>query len=198
MRVIIITSPVPSNLKELYSQQAEDYVIAVDGAYDDLNIHVDLLVGDFDSLKDKTKIKDINTYELPWNKDITDTKKALEIALDKSPYEIIIFGGIGGNRPEHFIANLFLLITNVKITMINDHTRVYRMGLGVFECIRKDCYYSFFALEPSIVTLEGFMFPLESYELEMFDPLCISNELKNDCGYLIIEKGSVIVFESHK
>ena len=108
MRCIIITKETPNNLDKLYKRQNDDFIIAVDGALDMIDFDVDLVIGDFDSLKNQEKITQFDKIILPKEKDFTDTKKALEIAIGKNPDEIIIYGGIFGERQEHFLANLFL------------------------------------------------------------------------------------------
>jgi len=91
-----------------------EYVVAVDGGYwfcKKLGVIPDLLIGDFDSivpfpksLPQKTQI-----FPLPREKDMTDTHAALVYCLKSGTQHIdIIMPGVG--EPDHFVANLFLLV----------------------------------------------------------------------------------------
>ncbi|MDE7162342.1 MAG: hypothetical protein K2N65_06275, partial [Anaeroplasmataceae bacterium] len=57
-------------------------------------------------------------------------------------------------------------------------------------------FISFFALEDTIITLEGFSYPLTNYYLKNTDPLTISNEIKHDRGIVTIKGGRVLVIQS--
>ena len=92
------------------------FVIAADGGHRharNLGVTVDLLVGDFDSL-DPTDLKaaKASTTEVLQHrvdKDATDLELALDLAIDRSPGEIIVVGGGEGERLDHFVATISLL-----------------------------------------------------------------------------------------
>ena len=176
------------------------YVIGVDeGAYIALQngINLDVAIGDFDSvdakrlayIKSKTQV-----IELSPMKNDTDTGAALKLCKDAT--KIIILGGIQGKRIEHFIANLLLMELNPKIEMLDNNSHMYIMDSSF--SIRKTDYkfISFFALTNTILTLEGFQYPLTNYNLKNTDPLTISNEIIADRGIVTIKDGRILVIQS--
>lgn len=176
------------------------YVIGVDeGAYIALQngINLDVAIGDFDSvdakrlayIKSKTQV-----IELSPMKNDTDTGAALKLCKDAT--KIIILGGIQGKRIEHFIVNLLLMELNPKIEMLDNNSHMYIMDSSF--SIRKTDYkfISFFALTNTILTLEGFQYPLTNYNLKNTDPLTISNEIIADRGIVTIKDGRILVIQS--
>ena len=94
-----------------------DYVIAADAGYEYCrknNIIPDLVLGDFDSLGAAPKHP--NVMQLPVEKDDTDTVFAIKTGLEKGYRHFYIYGGLGGKRSDHTIANLqsLLYIANRK------------------------------------------------------------------------------------
>ncbi|HRF70967.1 MAG TPA: thiamine diphosphokinase, partial [Candidatus Pelethenecus sp.] len=57
-------------------------------------------------------------------------------------------------------------------------------------------FISFFALTNTILTLEGFQYPLTNYNLKNTDPLTISNEIIADRGIVTIKDGRILVIQS--
>lgn len=88
-----------------------DYVIAADAGYEYCcrnDIIPDLVLGDFDSLGAAPKHP--NVMQLPVEKDDTDTMFALKLGLEKGYKRFYIYGGLGGARPDHSLANLQALV----------------------------------------------------------------------------------------
>lgn len=84
-----------------------DYVIAADAGYKycrENNIIPDLVIGDFDSLG--VAPEHPNVLQLPVEKDDTDTVFAIKTGLEKGYRHFYIYGGLGGKRSDHTIANL--------------------------------------------------------------------------------------------
>ena len=176
------------------------YVIGIDkGAKYCLlnNIKMDLALGDFDSVnKDiynellkKTKVIKLNPI-----KDESDTKYAINLVRDYD--EIIIVGGISGNRIEHFYANLILLNNYNNLKIIDDNSIIYTKNNDFV--ILKDEYKfsSFYSLDNStIISLKGFKYNLCDYKLKMNDPLCLSNEIIDDKAYVSL-KGKLLIIRS--
>ena len=90
---------------------AGDYVIAADGGWltcCSLHIVPDLLLGDFDSLG---YVPDFDRVErVPVEKDDTDMMLAIKRGLARGHREFHIYGGMGGRRTDHTIANLQALV----------------------------------------------------------------------------------------
>lgn len=90
-------------------------ILAADGGLKHclaLNLTPDLLVGDLDSVDPQTveNLRQAGTeiQEHPRRKDYTDLELALESALQHSPEEILILGGLG-SRWDQTLTNILLL-----------------------------------------------------------------------------------------
>ncbi len=188
---------------ELAKKECEEaYVVAADkGALYCLenNIPMDVAVGDFDSLS-LEQLKQVETsaksiVKLNPVKDDTDTAHALSLLNDYD--EIHILGGIKGKRVEHMLANVDLLVADPRLTLIDDDSRLHCFASGQYE-IAKEGYefFSFFALEDSLLSLSGFAYPLEHFRLHRHDPLGVSNRLLGDRGYLKLWDGKLLLVAS--
>jgi thiamine pyrophosphokinase len=90
-------------------------VIAADSGADHavaLGLHVDLLVGDLDSVSDAARLAleaaGVAIERHRPDKDQTDLDLALAAAVDRGAAEIVVLGGHGG-RVDHYFANGLLL-----------------------------------------------------------------------------------------
>lgn len=166
------------------------------------NINLNVAIGDFDSTSpielEELIRKKTNMKIYPVKKDITDTYAALELPEVKACEEILILGGITGNRIEHFYANLLLLNKYPNLIIIDDNTTI-RVSKTREILNKTNNFYSFFALEDvTNLTLEGFKFPLIQYNLSKFDSIGISNEIELDKGIVTYDKGTLIIFKTKK
>jgi len=198
MIVKIIIGPQNYDIESLYVKDDNEFVIGVDQgctiAYN-ANIDIDLALGDFDSI-DKESLNPIklqdNVVTYPVRKNYTDSYIAIQEALKMNPSEIIIYGGIGG-RLDHTFANIKLMQLG-SITMINNQTKVYMLDPGKYVIENNYDYVSFFALEDiSGLTLTGFSYDLDNYQLTEEDPLCISNQ---GSGEVSFNEGLLLVIHS--
>ncbi len=85
-----------------------DYVIAADSGYDNakiLGINVDEVVGDMDSI---LEVPNIKATKLIPEKDDTDLKVCVEIAVEYG-VKSIVFLAVTGGRLDHFFANVSIL-----------------------------------------------------------------------------------------
>ncbi|MDY0277147.1 MAG: thiamine diphosphokinase [Acholeplasma sp.] len=199
MKVTVFAPFVPKEITNVITIESDDYVIAVDGAFDELikqKIKIDLVVGDLDSIKDQRKLKSYEVKKLNTVKDTTDTFEAIKIAYQKSN-NVFLIGGIKGNRIEHLLANLTLFETANNLIIKDENSQIYRLNSGK-HLIKKGGYISFFTFGKAIITLEGFKYPLTDYVLKANDPLCISNEIEKLYGEVIIKEGSLLVIETKK
>lgn len=158
-----------------------DY-IGVDGGVEILlkqGIMPKMVVGDFDSLTDKSLIEKIEHIRLPMRKDDTDTAVAIEYLIEKGYNEIMLYGVTGG-RLDHFMAVLCLLkkYRDFHLTIMDTQNKIYLLKSGIHK-IKKEKYQylSFFAVDKTTITIEGCQYPLKEYELSQSDPLCVSNEI---------------------
>lgn len=91
--------------------QPGDYVIAADGGWNDCRdagLVPDLLLGDFDSLAELPSGVAVERH--PVEKDDTDMMLAIKRGLALGHKEFYLYGGMGGQRTDHTIANLQALL----------------------------------------------------------------------------------------
>lgn len=189
MIIKIFTGPLNYDVNSVYQKDEEEFIIAVDqGALMliEHGIPIDLAVGDFDSVNpDEYKAivkssKEVHKFEI--KKDYTDTYLAVIESLEIEHDEIIIYGGIG-KRFDHSYANLNLLRLG-NITMINHDSIMYMLDPDEYNIKNTYKYISFFAIEDvKELTLKGFSYELEKTDLDVFDPLCISNHGEGDLSF---------------
>ena len=175
------------------------YVVGVDkGVYyaSLAKIRLDMAIGDFDSFDisklnlDGTKLKKLNCI-----KDETDTHAAIKEL--KEFEHIYLLGGIQGKRIEHFLANLILFKKYPNLIIIDDYSLIRLCNFKEVLSLSEYKYYSFFALEEVIgLTLNGFKYELQDYNLKPFDALCISNELKERNAEISYSKGKLLLIKT--
>ena len=180
---------------------SDSFIIGVDkGCYilTKNNICYDLAVGDFDSVCDAEynmlEKYAKNIIKLNPIKDKTDTFVALTEAL-KISKDIKILGGISGKRIEHLFANICLLEKYPNIEMLDDDTLIKVLDNDTFINYPDYKFVSFYALKDSFISLSGFKYNLDKYELKLYDPLCISNEVKEN-ALIKIHNGKVLMILS--
>ena len=166
------------------------------------------VVGDFDSVssevlefyKKQTQII-FHTYNA--EKDNTDTDIALKLAIQINSSEITILGALG-KRMDHAIANIHILKdaleANIPCQIIDTYNRIYLINTE--KTLEKDkAYGKYISLIPLTstvegLTLKGFKYPLNKYNLPIGTSLGISNEMIEDIAHIEMEKGILIVIES--
>lgn len=199
MRALIICHPTPKDIRSVIHLLDDDYVVAVDQAVLDLykqRIKIDLAIGDFDSLKNHGVLTNLNVIKLAPEKDVTDTYQALLEANKMGPDEVIIIGGIGGDRIEHFMVHLMHFDAFNNLRIIDEHSEIFMLENQDLKVSFKG-YVSIFAYPDAVVNLVGFKYPLNNYPLTQFDPLGISNEVTGDAT-ISVKKGRVLVVLSKK
>ena len=166
------------------------------------------VVGDFDSVspeilefyKKQPKII-FHTYNA--EKDNTDTDIALKLAIQMKSSEITILGALG-KRMDHALANIHILKdalgANIPCQILDEHNRIYLVNTE--KTLEKDKVYgkyiSLIPLTSTVegLTLKGFKYPLNKYNLPIGISLGISNEIIEDIAHIEMEKGILIVIES--
>lgn len=135
-------------------------------------------VGDFDSLENIERIKDIDVERLPTKKDVTDTHFAIEYARIQGYDEMYLYGVTGG-RLDHFMAVLCLLqkYRDIAIYIFDKGNKVQLLKPGK-HLLNSDgyTYFSVFSIDKATIDLESCMYSLHQYHLTKDDPLCVSNQ----------------------
>jgi thiamine pyrophosphokinase len=192
-------------MKEHYSM-----IIAADkglNVADRLNIGLDFIVGDFDSVsntvlqKYKDKSTPIETF--PTEKDKTDTQIAIELALMHNPSQLDIACATG-SRLDHVIANVHLLLLPVQLgipaCLVDLNNKIY-LKKDNFTIARNKQYGNYVSLLPftekvSGLTLTGFKYPLNHITLSAGSSLGISNEIKEEEARVELTSGTLLVVEA--
>lgn len=174
--------------------------IGVDHGVEELlkqNIEPVFTIGDFDSLKDRETLKNLNLKILPTRKDVTDTHAAVDYAIEKGYDEIELYGVTGG-RLDHFFAVICLLekYKDIDMKIIDKQNYICLLKPGQHKIYSDEYkFISFFALEESLMTLKNAKYLLHDYLLKRDDPLCVSNEVDGD--YMIVENtGDIFLMKS--
>ncbi len=195
MRAIIITYPTPDRISAVVEIKGDDFVIVVDQAFDHAlkqKIPIDLVVGDFDSLSDESLLKGYDVYRLSVEKDVTDTDFAVSYAYAQGYLEVLVIGGFGGTRSEHFLAHTMLFNRFPDLVMVDETSRMFMLESGRHQ-IEGNGFVSIFGYPRARITLKGFKFPLQDYDMELFDTLGISNEVSRTPATIDIMSGRVLV-----
>ncbi len=208
MDILIVSggTPPPESLLKEYAGKS-DYIIAADSGAAPLlkyGIKTDLLLGDFDSLKEEDRLK-ISTDEVriyKRQKDFSDTEAAVREALLLKPENVYMLGATG-TRMDHFLTNLsqlgFLLKEGVHGEIIDPNNRIYMTDKPI-EIKKEEGYISFSSFDGKVnnFTIEGFKYHLKDHTLKFGESLTVSNEFSDDTQYAEISftSGTVIVIHS--
>ncbi len=183
------------------NKNENDLIIAADGGMkhlDSLSVSPDIIIGDFDSLGFVPNGE--NVIKLPVKKDVTDTFAAVDIAEKKGYKTVILLGCTGGERSDHFIANLQTLLyaasKKINAYMIgNNEVFTALDNAKIIFKERKKGFISVFPFEKSsVVSIKGLLYETEKKILTSKTTLGISNEFTGKESYIKAEDGAVIVF----
>lgn len=166
----------------------------------------DWILGDFDSISKEVidwyrKQQEIPIRQYKPEKDDTDTRLGMELALKLGSDKIFLLGATGG-RLDHYMGNLqSLLITAMeeKEGWILDEQNAITVRKAGKICIHKEeqfgKYVSFFSMGDEVtgLSLTGFQYPLDGYALKNSDGIAVSNQLLDDCGIIEFETGYLMM-----
>lgn len=166
------------------------------------------ILGDFDSIRPEVigwyrEQKEIPIREYKPEKDATDTRMGLGLALKLGSDRIFLLGATGG-RLDHYMGNLQSLVVPAmagKEAWILDEQNAMTV-LSRSRTIKKECafgkYISFFSMGDEVrgITLSGFKYPLKDYDMTNFDGIGVSNELAEDTALVEFRQGFLLMVMS--
>ena len=166
------------------------------------------ILGDFDSIDPEVirwyrSQEEIPIREYKPEKDATDTRMGLELAMELGSDRIFLLGATGG-RLDHYMGNLQSLIVPAKChkeAWILDEQNAVTV-LWDRKKKKKRCafgkYISFFSMGDEVrgITLSGFKYPLKDYNMTNFDGIGVSNELAEDTALVEFRQGYLLMVMS--
>ncbi len=191
---------------DYFAERAPDrdsaYVIALDGGYAHLTARAiipDAVIGDFDSLGYIPDFEGVTV--LPRVKDDTDSFWAAKGALWQGYRHFYLVGCTGGERPEHTVANISLMLYLVRhgaVSVIMEGERqMYRVVSAPcrIEFEGEKGNFSAFSLSERTfgVTMRGFEYETDRITLCSDIPLGVSNHFDKDKCALEAEKGDLLL-----
>lgn len=180
-----------------------DLVIAADAGLKHLarlGIEPDIALGDFDSLGYVPEAPSVEVC--PVRKDDTDTMAALKRALELGYRRVLIFGGLGGARFDHSLANVqalawadahgmeaILVGRDCALTAISDGTALE------FDARYSGDFSAFcFGPEASGLCERGLSYSLDDAVLTPDFPLAVSNSFTGERARISVARGRLIVY----
>mgnify|MGYP001655477698 CR=1 FL=1 len=180
---------------------AEDYVIAADGGYTACRragVEPQLLLGDFDSLAEVPALPHVE--RVPVEKDDTDTMLAVKTGLERGEMEFHIYGGMGGRRTDHTIANfqalLYLARRGAQGWLYGQGERYTAVCGGTVTFPARDRgILSVFCLgaDARDVSIQGGQYPLHHAVLTAEFPLGVSNHFVGQPITVSVRDGSLLI-----
>jgi len=179
----------------------DDFLIAADGGYRyavEQGLFPHLVLGDFDSLGSVPQHPHV--VQVPVEKDDTDMMLAVKLALERGYRHMVLYGGLGGARIDHTLANLqtllyaarrgaaaYLVGRGAVLTAVSGGTLSFPSGFAG--------YLSVFAMGPDAegVTLRGLKYELHNGSLSAGFPLGVSNEFTGRAAEISVAQGDLLV-----
>ena len=171
------------------------------------NIVPNYILGDFDSISPKIlsfyEGGEIPVKRFQPEKDATDTRIGLELAMKLGSQKIFLLGATGG-RLDHYMANVKSLLIpmeqGVQAWILDSQNAITVLDQGTK--LKKDRqfgkYVSFFTMGDRVegVTLTGFKYPLKDHTLVNSDEIGVSNEIQEDSAEITFRSGVVLMIMS--
>ena len=182
--------------------QPGDYVIAADGGYAALQaigVAPDFVMGDFDSLGHTPAHPNVETH--PTMKDDTDMMLAVRWALTHGYRRLALYGGLGGARLDHTLANLqslaFLLRHRAR-GYLYDRDFVYTVIENETLALEREVDWGIVSLfsmgdRAEHITLEGLQYPLTDGTIDCGFPLGVSNHIVAPTARITVGRGPLLV-----
>lgn len=170
-----------------------------------------VIVGDFDSVKEgvleyfQKNNPNIKVMKFQPEKDETDTELALRTAMEAGCEKIWLLGATG-TRLDHVLGNIHLLgmamEQGCECIMLDAHNRIrmLKQGIRLKKAEQYGDYISLFPFTPTVkgLTLTGFKYPLQKYELQCYHSLGVSNEITQEEAEISFEDGILLMMESRE
>ena len=179
-----------------------DLCIAADAGFracQQAGVVPDLLLGDFDSMDQPEDFA--NVLRSPVEKDDTDTMLAVKTGLKDGCKEFHLYGGTGGKRLDHTLANLQTLLylrrQGARGYLYDDDfvwTALENEELTVEKTVEWGLFSAFCLGDRAEgVDEEGLQYPLRDAVLTPEFPIGVSNHILESRARVAVRKGALIV-----
>ncbi len=206
-KCIVFTGGVINNYNALnINANDKDYIICADSGYyhaKKLNVHVNVLIGDFDSLERiPDDVDEIIRY--PKEKDDTDTMLAIKYALEKGYSCFEIYGAMG-NRFDHAYANIqsldYIVEHNACGKIITETEELFIIKNSTAKIEKKENYmlsvFSYTNIAKG-VSEKGVKYPLDNVVVTQNFPIGISNEITENFAEITVKDGKLLIIHLKK
>ena len=214
MKILIATGgscTVTPAFRSALMDWAPDRIIAADSGLRHLyamDMKPDLLLGDMDSIApeilERSWKDGLVPRVFPTHKDETDTEIALSIAREIAGEDAVIrVIGAAGDRVDHTYANLHLMNRYYRqVEFWDGRARLWILHGPAVDTVEKPNWFSgkktaYVSLLPfgtpvQSVTLTGFEYPLNRYNMDVNAVIGTSNQLTGTQGRISFEAGSLL------
>lgn len=179
-----------------------DFVIAADAGYQtcrQVGVTPDLLLGDFDSMEIPADFSNIRRS--PVEKDDTDTMLAIKTGLAEGCGEFYLYGGTGGKRLDHTLANLQSLLylrRRGARGWLYDNDFVWTVIENESLTVEKTVEWGLFSAfclgdRAEGIDETGFQYPLRDAVLTPEFPLGVSNHILESAATITVRRGALAV-----
>lgn len=205
-------TPNDATLEIVRTIQNVDLVIAADSGLhtaQKLNMHVDFVVGDFDSVDASALARATSAHTQAIrhsaDKDFTDLESALLLAVDKNSQHIIIVTA-GGGRLDHqfgFVAAMFNpKLRNCKVEALWQNNRLFALQ-GPANCdiatqVGDTVAIQSFSNKSEKISTTGLQWQLTNESLNNFETRGVSNIATKEQISVSVELGQLIVIHQPK
>ncbi len=126
-----------------------------------------------------------------------ETDKKLRFVYVKITIRSIYMEEMQG-RIDHTIANIRLAMYRFNnLVLIDDHQKISVMNVGVHEIDNSYRHISFYPIKEGVLSLSGFLYPLDSRRIHMEEIYTTSNSLVEDKGIIRVDEGSFLCVQTN-
>ncbi len=188
-----------------------DYIICVDGGASyalTMGLVPALIIGDLDSLRDDdrlmlSKIKAELVLHPP-EKEKSDLELALDHAVEMDPQEVLIICAMGGERIDHALINLLLLLKplekGIKAAIVDEkqEIRLVNQAQAIALEGRPGDYLSLFSLQTETkgIVTQGLKYPLYNESLFFASSRGLSNEFIATSAKVTLQEGLLMLIKT--
>ncbi len=210
MKAVVVADGEPDSRDAAHLTDA-DLIVAADGGaawLDAIGVTPSLLVGDLDSidgaLLDRLRAAEVRVEHHSPDKDASDGELALRRAADSGADEIVVLGGLGGDRLDHELANLLLIadpslrgVRDLRLVRGGTSVRVLSASDGLRLAGRVGDLVSLLPIggDAEGVRTQGLRFPLDGERLTLGPSRGLSNVVVEPPASVSLERGTLLVVE---